>query len=706
MTVLRLARSELKRMTHGLLPKLTILALVTVPLLYGAVYLYANWDPYKNMSQIPAALVVEDRGADAADGTHLDAGNEVAQTLVDGRLFDWHRVGSAAEADEGVRNGTYGFELALPADFSSNLVSPEAFDSARQAMLKVTTNDANNYLLSTIVDKVTTAVHDSVAKQVGTETASRLLTGYGVIHAQLATAADGATKLASGLDELAAGSTQLADGASQLHSGADQLVAGQMQLRDGANQLVAGQTRLRDGANQLSAGSAQLASGLDQLRDTTAGLPAGTQQLAGGAAQVAAGNAALNEKVQTAVGAVDAADAALQGQVKDAAARLVANGVLTQAQAETVVADVAAAQSSAAVTDARTQLHAAAGQVQQLADGSQKVSDGAAQLAAGMPALTSAIGQADDGAHQLASGASQIAAGQQAALDGAEKLADGEQIAVDGAQRLRDGAGQLDTGAAQLRDGAARADDGGHQLASGLTEGAGRVPNPSAQQVAGVSNVMGDPVAIDHASQTKAASYGAGLAPFFLSLAMWVGIFMLMQAMRPFTVRALASNAPPWKIALGGWLPFAVVAAVQATLLTTVVDFALGLEPAHPLLMWLFLALGGIAFSAIIHGIVALLGTSGKFVVLILLILQLVSSGGTFPWQMTPEPFQLAHQALPMGYVVQGMRHLIYGGDLSGILPTVAGLIGYTLLGGLLNFVGTRKNMTWRLKTLQPEITV
>ena len=64
MTVLRLARSELKRMTGGLLPKLTILALALVPLLYGAVYLYANWDPYGKLNQIDAALVVQDAGAD------------------------------------------------------------------------------------------------------------------------------------------------------------------------------------------------------------------------------------------------------------------------------------------------------------------------------------------------------------------------------------------------------------------------------------------------------------------------------------------------------------------------------------------------------------------------------------------------------------------------------------------------------------------
>ncbi|MCU1567076.1 MAG: transporter, partial [Pseudarthrobacter sp.] len=142
MTVLRLARSELKRMTGGLLPKLTILALAMVPLLYGAVYLYANWDPYGNLDQIDAALVVEDTGATASDGTELQAGTKVADSLVEGNVFHWIPVASGQQADEGVSSGKYAFALKIPQDFSAHLVSPGSFDSASQAMLNVTTNDA------------------------------------------------------------------------------------------------------------------------------------------------------------------------------------------------------------------------------------------------------------------------------------------------------------------------------------------------------------------------------------------------------------------------------------------------------------------------------------------------------------------------------------------------------------------------------------
>ncbi|WP_427133937.1 YhgE/Pip family protein [Pseudarthrobacter sp. S9] len=682
MTVLRLARSELKRMTGGLLPKLTILALAMVPLLYGAVYLYANWDPYGKLNQIDAALVVEDSGATSADGTRLEAGRKVAGSLVDGHVFNWQTVSSTEEADQGVSNGKYAFALKIPKDFSANLVSPGSFDAANQAMLNVTTNDANNYLLSTIVDKLTTAVHTTVAKEVGAETANQLLTGFGTIHSQMLKASDGAG--------------QLADGVARLHDGTVTLHQGTGELKNGAAELYNGQLKLRDGTNALNAGAGQLSGGLTQLKDKTATLPADSQRLAAGAAQVAAGNAALNAQVQSIVGQLGATEQATaqaqRSRVVASNGRLVTAGVISQEQAAKMVADFDATAAPPAAGASATKLQAAAAQVQQLADGSAAVSAGASKLAGAAPVLGDAVATASAGADQLAGGSAALAAGQQNALDGAGMLSQGAQ--------------KLDDGAAQLESGAATASDGAGTLAAELAAGAGKVPDPDDAQKNSLSKVMADPVAVSNVSQAKAGSYGAGLAPFFLTLALWIGVFVLVQAMRPVTQRALASNAPAWKIAAGGWLPFLAVSAVQASLLALVVDVGLGLDPAHPVLMWFLMLAAAMAFSAIIQGVVALLGSPGKLVVLILLVLQLVSSGGTFPWQTTPEPLHLVHQVLPMGYVVSGMRHLIYGAELSIILPTMLGLVGYTVLGLAMSTLAVSKNKYWTLKSLKPEIAV
>ncbi|MEO6531495.1 MAG: YhgE/Pip domain-containing protein [Specibacter sp.] len=676
MTVFRLALSELKRMTGGLLPKLTIVAMVMVPLLYGAVYLYANWDPYGNLDQLKAAVVVQDEGAVTKDGKELHVGEDVAENLVEGHKFDWRLVDTPAEANEGVKNGDFAFALVIPKDFSANLASPENFDSATQAMMSVTTNDANNYLLTSIVDKVTTQVHASVAQQVGLQTANSLLSGYGTIHAQLVKAADGAQ--------------QLAEGAATLDTGVGTLKTGTGALLTGTNDLVAGQTKLVTGAKQLQAGAAALDKGLGQLESQTAALPADTQKLSEGAAAVAAGNAALNAKVQGAIGTAGQLDTAATAAINDKLKQLVSDGIVTDEQSTAIRTSLESATTSPTVKDLKDQLATDAADIQKLADGSAAVADGAAKLSTATPTLNAAIAQAHAGAGELSAGAATLADGQVSALDGANQLAAGAAKLTTGAGDLKGGSGKLSAGAAEL--------------SKQLHTGAGSVPDPNDKDKLNAAGVIADPIRVDSISQAKAANYGSGLAPFFLVLALWIGAFMLVQVMRPLTVRALASNAPSWKIAIGGWLPFAAVATGQALLLYAVVKFGLGLEPSHPWLTLGLLLLASLAFTALIQGIVALLGTPGKFVVLILLVLQLVSSGGTFPWQTTPEPLHIMHQILPMGHVVEGMRHLIYGADLAPLVPIALGLLGYTVLGLLLAWAAVAKKKTWTLKTLMPEI--
>ncbi|MBO0909767.1 YhgE/Pip family protein [Arthrobacter sunyaminii] len=691
MTTLRLALSELKRMTGGLLPKLALVALTLVPLLYGAVYLYANWDPYGNLDGVSAALVMEDEGAQTDDGERLEVGNTVADSLLEDGTFDWELVSDPDAADAGVMDGTYSFALKIPADFSASLASPSDFDTARQGILNVTTNDANNYLLGSIVDKLTGSVHDTVAAEVGEETANQLLTGFSTIHTQISDAADGAAEVAAGAAQAETGATELATGLETLRSGTAELYAGQQQLVTGSQSLAAG-------AADLNAGAGELSAGLSRLNAGAAALPDQTQTLATGAEQVAAGNFALNSEFQSAVAGVKAAQDAAAAQLQASTAELVASGVLTQDQADQVLA-AAAEGGSTSSPDIAAQLDAAAASVQALADGSRQVADGAGQLAAGIPSLTGGISDAAAGAGALAEGTASLSTG-------SAELAAGQQDALAGTGQLSAGAGSAAEGAAALRDGLTTLAGGSEELSSGLAEGAGSVPNPDEQQRANAARVIANPVSVNTVAQNEADSYGAGIAPFFLVLALWVGVFMLVQAMRPISRRALASNAPAFKIALGGWLPFLAVAVAQSTVLYAVVRFGLGLSPAHPVLAWGLLLLAATAFSALIQGIVALLGSVGKFVVLVLLVLQLVSSGGTFPWETIPTPLHFAHDVLPMGHVVSGLRQLLYGSDPGQAGVVALGLAGYTVLGLVLSTLAARKHKMWTLKTLQPEIAV
>ncbi|OAX54721.1 hypothetical protein A5N15_11020 [Rothia kristinae] len=362
MTSLRLALTELKRFSHGVLPKLVMLAVTLIPLLYGGVYLYSNWNPYGRVDNISAALVQSDKGATDESGKHVNTGEDVAKELKDAGNFDWQDVDTRQEAVDKVETGELGFALVIPSDFSQNLLSTSRFKpdengktgevDPQKAGLEIITNDANNYLLTNIVERAGTSVRDSVASQVGDETANQLLASFTDIHGQLTQARDGSQKVTDGTVQLGSAIDRLKGGTSDLVSGSQRLNSGAHQLHDAENQLVDGQRQGLDGAQQLDDGAQQLDSATGQLADGTGQLRSGAGQLKGGTQQLADGSS----------------------QLKD--------GTATLAQGAT-----------------------------QLKDGTAQLSSGASQLKDGTAQLSSGASQLKDGTGRLVSGADQLEQG-------------------------------------------------------------------------------------------------------------------------------------------------------------------------------------------------------------------------------------------------------------------------------------------------------
>ncbi|WP_406830017.1 YhgE/Pip domain-containing protein [Pedococcus sp. KACC 23699] len=687
MTALRLALTELRRVTAGRLPRAALAALVLVPTLYGGLYLYANKDPYGSLDRVPAAVVVEDAGTTLANGERLEVGDRVASELVDSHSFDWHRV-SRARADAGVEDGKYDFALVVPRSFSTDLASSAEF-TPKQAQLQVLTNDANNYLARTIANQVVAQVTKSVASQVSSTAANQLLVGFGTIHDKVSDAVDGADRIAKGLADADTGAQQLADGAGRL-------VTGQRQLLAGSKELSSGATKAASGADRLSSGAARLSSGLGALDDRTRSLPADTRKLADGAHQVAAGNAkvaAAGQRVATASQDLVTTMTSSQGDLAD---RLRAAG-FTAEQVQTVLD--ATTRLSGPVDEANTQVQAASGQLDQLAAGAGQVADGADRLAAAAGPLHNGIHDAATGSTTLASGANDLAAGNRSLADGAARLAAGQQDAVDGTSRLKTGADHLSAGMGQLSDGATKLHDG---LAKGLKS----IPDPSADQRKAVAQTLGNPVGVQASSLASATSYGAGLAPFFLSLSLWIGAYVLFLLLTPLSSRALATGQPSWRTALGGWLAPALLGLVQAVLVYAIVMLGVGIDAEHPIALLGFMAAVSATFVMVLHALAARFGAPGKFLGLVLMVVQLVSAGGTFPWQTLPEPLHPLHRVLPMSYAVDGARRLMYGGSLAPLALDLAVLGAWFVGAFLVSTWAARKAGRWSALRIKPELAL
>lgn len=657
MTAIRLALTEIRRLTTSPLGALALVAMILVPSIYGGFYLYANNDPYSNLTNVPAAIVVEDAGTTLSTGERLEVGDRVTDELVASHTFDWRRL-DREQAQRELDDGRVDFVLVVPRTFSADLASSADF-TPRQATLEIETNDANGYLARTIANNVVEQVTRTVASEVSRTAASELLEGFSTIHAKVAEAASGAR--------------ELAQGAATAQHGADALASG-------SDQLVAGEERLVAGTDQLAAGAASLDAGLERMREATAALPTQTRRLADGARQVADGNAkvaAAGQQVADASGRLVSDLTTQRGELAD---RLLAAG-FTQDQVDSVleVTDELAGP----VKDGNAKVQSANADLHRLSSGAAQVADGAGRLAASASELTTGISRVAAGAARLDTGAQQLATGQHEARDGARRLSAG-------AHELDDGLGRLSSGADRLAD--------------GLESGVRSIPNPSADQRKAVAETLGNPVGVAAATEAAAATYGAGLAPFFMSLALWIGGFVLFTRMRPVSTRALAAGQPGWRVALGGWLAPAGLGALQAVLAYGVVHFGVGITVAHPFLLLAFMVAVSGTFLAIIHALSVRFGAVGQFLALVIMVLQLVSAGGTFPWQTLPGPLLPVHHALPMSYAVDGMRRLMYGGSLSLLVLDLLVLGAWAAVAFLAAARAARRAGTWTARRVRPEL--
>ncbi|WP_424214178.1 YhgE/Pip family protein [Streptomyces sp. BI20] len=710
----RLAALELKRFGRGKLPRAALVALLLLPLLYGALYLWSFWDPYSRLDKVPVALVNEDKGA-TVDGKRIAAGDEIADKLHDSRTFDWHEV-SAKEAAEGLEKGTYYLSLTMPADFSGKIASSSGEDPTTSA-LQVRTNDANNYIVGSISRTVFSEVRSAASTNASRGFLDKIFVNFSDLHDKTAQAADGADKLKDGADKAKKGAKDLADGLGTAKEKTGELAEGIGKLGTAAGQL-------RTGSRQVADGTQQLATKVHGAADKARPFVKDPGQLANSAKLVA-------DTAQTVRGHLD------KIAEKAPAAARITKTVSTAAADEYAAACTGAkppAPAGGTGPAAGTGTGAAPGAGHDPCPGLKKIRDGAAEAAtltgdlnnviAGtkgdLTTLRTDLGTLEREARDLAAKAPALAGDLQAAVtkvdtlnDGAHKVADGMKqlanglgVAGDGADGLGEGLGKLGDGARTLDSGMYKLVDGSGELAGGLHDGAAKIPDYDNAQRDARTEVMADPIKLANQSLHKAPNYGTGFAPYFIPLSLWVGAMVAYMLIAPLNKRALAAGANPWRIAAAGWLPVAGLGVLQVAALMSVLHFGLGLDLAHPALALGFLALVTGCFAAIVQWLNAKFGAAGRILVLAVLMLQLTSAGGTYPVQTSPGFFNAIHPYLPMSYVVESLRRLITGGDLAPVWQGGLVLLAFTAGALTLTALAARGKQTWTMDRLHPELSL
>jgi putative membrane protein len=726
-----------------------IIAVMFVPVLYAGMFLWAFWDPYDKLDELPVAVVNNDAGT-SMDGNQLHLGDDLAKKLKKSKQFDFHLV-TKKEAYKELEDQKYYMVIEIPKNFSENATTlldkrPEKLE------LIYTPNESYNFLSAQIGGTAAERIKTAVSEQVTKTYAETMFSKISELADGVEKASDGAGQLSDGSVDLNTGSKELSDGLNTLAEKSGEFNNGMKAANDGSNKLAAGSTDIYNGLETLSkktiefnqgvkgasAGSQKITAGTAELKNGLAKADANLPLLIQGTEKVKSGAEQLKSELPT--GIADALEKQLSSSAGDLASQIAEQTIATQTSKMQELAKVlidngvspqlvntimteeqkkaptkeqlqkqilselspkleAATQGldskiGEQINPYFNQLIGGIGTINEnqklLQQGIHQLYTGSVELSKGTSDLSNGMSQLSAGSDKLTNGTGQLAAGSGELKQGAFDLYKGMNQLSAGSTALSSGAGQLADGSNQLKDGTTKLSDGAKELADKLADGAQEASKVHADDK--TYNMMAKPVKLDTESVNHVPNYGTGFAPYFLSLGLFVGA-LLISIVFPLRDTAIAPTSG-FNWFAGKFAIMAGVGVIQALLADMILLLGLGLDVQSVPKFIIFSIITSLTFIALIQLLVSVFADAGRFLAIIILIFQLTTSAGTFPLELIPNFLQHFNAFLPMTYSVSGFKAVISSGDFSYMWENTMILLSFLLVFAL----GTIAYFTLRVR--------
>ncbi|MDA2140559.1 YhgE/Pip domain-containing protein [Bacillus cereus group sp. Bc256] len=431
----QLLRKEFTQIIKSKKILIPIIAVLFVPILYAGMFLWAFWDPYKQLDDLPVAVVNLDKGA-VFDGKPIEVGKGLVDNLKDNTSFKWEFV-SEKEAKKGMEGRKYYMLVRIPDDFSSNATTLLK-DDPKPLNLEYIPNESLNFLSSQIGGTAIEKIKGEVSSTLTKTYAEKMF--------------DSIQDVSKGLADGAEGANKLHDGSSELHDGSSKVTDGLHTLQEKSGEMKDGVQKLADGSNKLVDGSGKVTNGLNTLNSKTGEMQIGIGKLVDGSGKVTNGLNTLNSKTgEMQIGIGKLVDGS--GKVTDGLHVLNSNAGIGKL-----------VDGSGKVTDGLHALNSNAG-IGKLVDGSGKVTDGlhALNSNAGIGKLVDGSGKVTDGLNTLNSKTGEL-------RDGSEKVTGGLNKLVSKSGELKTGTTDLSNGMGKLVEGQSQLEKGSQEIQKGLQE--------------------------------------------------------------------------------------------------------------------------------------------------------------------------------------------------------------------------------------------
>ena len=390
------------------------------------------------------------------------------------------------------------------------------------------------------------------------------------------------------------------------------------------------QAGLSSGAGQLASGGSQLAAGASQVHDGANQVQDGADQVQDGAKKVDNGAKKVQDKVS------DVENGA--NKIKDGSKKI-------EEGANTV--DKGSEELESAVDPSLIP----EGPVKEYVDGNVELAKGSTQLAQGSSQLANGSVELAEGSSKLANGAGQVAGGASDLAGGSVELADGSLTLAAGAELLGNSAAQaLFTASSSL---GASAD--------------------ALSSITGINEtLLGDyffsPIKLERNEVFSVPDYGSNVAPFYLVLSMWVGALITCVMIEPKS--SVGTKYSPFEMYSGKLLIYIILSILQASV-TIIGAHLLGVYIDNYPLFIFSAILVSVVFMILIYSVISAIGTVGKGLIVVLLVLQISATGGIYPIQIMHKFFAFLYPYMPMTYAIRLIREAQLGVVWSNYTPAL-----------------------------------
>lgn len=682
-TIKKIFFTDVKNLAKNLFALIIAVGVCFLPALYAWFNIYSNWDPYGNTGNLQLAAVNLDQGYTDENGEFKNTGEDIMDELAGNDKVDWQFVDSADEAIEGVESGKYYAALVVQNNFTYNMYNMFV-NTTEEPTLIFYQNQKKNPVANKISDTIVTTVqsnineefvkvmtktifedvndmYDDIEEEGGVDafidkldnlnknlidyqkTIDDVIKGNAVLSSNIANATNDVEDLESRTKN-SAGSLSEAGGSLQQSQNTLNAYKDQMNLT-----IDTMLTMLNTMENQLK--QAQLSGDINQMADVCSQTLKDTKQLNKDITAISQSIADQNnnqgvvDTLQQLSNAVEELQKILEKanidgkydnvsqQIKDAEASMISD------------IDKAIANITSTRNTINNQL---VPQLNTCVDNLEDVIGNASTIMNNMSGVLNSMGNVFGSLQTTLSTSDKSLEKTKEALS---KISDKLTKAIDKARSVQE-------------------DERVEALVDTLTG------DPDMY-----GEFFSEPVEIESVAVYPIENYGSAVAPFYTVLSVWVGVIIMAAIIKVKVTKSKYPDATPTQLFFGRSLFFIAMGQVQ-TLITVLGDlFILKIQCVHPFLFWVVGALTSLTFTLLIYALVYSFGDVGKAIAVVVLVLQIAGSSGTYPIELLPEFFQKVYIFFPFPYAINAMRECICGLYEADIVIYLLKLLTFLVVG-------------------------